>query len=50
MPSMMCLRDRPESLGPWGPMGQKTLVKTSRDSRRWPASARPSTSSAAVLA
>ena len=31
----MCLRDRPRSFGP-GPVGQKTLVKISSDSRRTP--------------
>ena len=45
----MCLRDRPRSFAP-GPVGQKTLVHTSMDSRRTPCSARPSTSSARVPA
>ena len=28
---MMCLRDSPTSLGPFGPVGQYTLVKISSD-------------------
>ena len=47
---MMCLRDRPRSLAPRGPVGQNTLVKISRLARRWPASASPSTLSARVFA
>ena len=52
MPSMMCLRDSPQSFLPFGsgPTGQKTLVKTSSDSRRSPLSASPSTSSALPFA
>ena len=46
---MMCLRDRPRSLG-LGPVGQYTLVKISTDSRRTCLSARPSTDSAAPMA
>ena len=34
--SMMCLRDSPRSLWPLGPVGPKTLVKISSDSRRSP--------------
>ena len=47
---MMCLRDRPRSLCPFGPIGPKTFVKISSDSRRSPFSASPSTVSAFVLA
>ncbi len=50
MDSMMCLRERPVSLGPLGPVGQYTFVKISRDSRRSPFSASPRTCSAAVFA
>src|SRR5450830_942231 len=50
MDSMMCLRESPRSLWPLGPVGPKTLVKTSRDSRRSPLRASPKTVSAAVLA
>jgi hypothetical protein len=50
MDSRMCLRDRPVSFGPPGPVGQYTLVKISSDSRRSPRSASPSTDSALVLA
>ena len=50
MASMMCLRDRPTSLWPFGPIGPKTLVMISSDSRRSPLSASPSTVSARVLA
>ena len=46
---MMCLRDRPRSFGP-GPVGQKTLVQISSDSRRTPCRALPSTASALVPA
>jgi len=46
----MCLRDRPWSFGPCGPVGQYTFVRISREARRWPFSASPSTVSAAVLA
>src|SRR3954453_2236745 len=45
----MCLRDKPTSLGP-DCVGQNTLVKISRPSRRSPFSARPSTDSAFVRA
>ena len=45
----MCLRDRPRSFAP-GPVGQKTLVQISMDSRRTPCSASPSTVSALVAA
>src|SRR6478672_13246743 len=50
MDSMMCLRDRPRSLWPLGPVGPKTFVKISSDSRRSSFKAAPRTVSAAVLA
>lgn len=46
---MTCLRDSPRSFGP-DPVGQYTLVASSWDSRRTPASARPSTDPARVPA
>ena len=48
--SMMCLRDRPESFGPFGPVGQNTFVRISSDARRSPLSASPSTVSAVPFA
>src|SRR5260370_2725008 len=47
--SMMCLRESPLSFGPFR-VGQYTFVQISTDSRRTPASARPTTSSARVPA
>ena len=47
---MMCFRDNPTSLCPFGPIGPKTFVKISSDSRRSPLRASPSTVSAWVLA